>query len=117
MDEGVFIGGWKSGRWRQPEQHSGGKFGDAGLCAGRSGGRSDETGGLPDGFGGPPKDDSEQQSGGSAGLARSATGWSGGGPASAPNSPIFGRRFHHLSFSHENPFTCEHKPVCIHFKY
>jgi hypothetical protein len=43
LEEGVFIGGWKSGRWRQPEQQSGGKFGDAGLWVGRSGGRSGGT--------------------------------------------------------------------------
>jgi hypothetical protein len=44
LEEGVFIGGWKSGRWRQPEQQSGGKFGDAGLWAGCSNGRSGGTG-------------------------------------------------------------------------
>jgi hypothetical protein len=44
LEEGVFIGGWKSGRWRQHEQQSGSKFGDAGLWAGCSSGRSGETG-------------------------------------------------------------------------
>jgi hypothetical protein len=44
LDEGVFIGGWKSGRWRQPELWIGGKFGPASLWAGRSGGRSGGTG-------------------------------------------------------------------------
>jgi hypothetical protein len=38
LDKGVFIGGWKSGRWRQPELRFGRKFGAAGLWAGRSGG-------------------------------------------------------------------------------
>jgi hypothetical protein len=38
LDKGVFIGGWKSGRWRQPELRFGGKFGAAGLWAGWSGG-------------------------------------------------------------------------------
>jgi hypothetical protein len=33
LDKGVFIGGWKSGRWRQPELRFGGKFGTAGLWA------------------------------------------------------------------------------------
>ena len=52
LDEGVFIGGWKSGRWGQPELRFGGKFGAAGLWAGRSGG-------PPNGFGDPPKGGSE----------------------------------------------------------
>jgi hypothetical protein len=44
LEEGVFIGGWKSGRCRQPEQQFGDKFGAAGLWAGRSGGKSGGTG-------------------------------------------------------------------------
>jgi hypothetical protein len=44
LEEGVFIGGWKSGRWRLPEQQSGDKFGGAGLWAGCSGGKSGGTG-------------------------------------------------------------------------
>jgi hypothetical protein len=44
LGEGIFIGGWKSGRWRQPEQQSGNKSGGAGLWAGRSGGKSGGTG-------------------------------------------------------------------------
>jgi hypothetical protein len=44
LEEGVFIGGWKSSRWRLPEQQSGDKFGTAGLWAGLSGGKSGRTG-------------------------------------------------------------------------
>ena len=52
LDEGVFIGGWESGRWKQPAGQFGGKSGAAGLWAGRSGG-------PPDGSGAPPKGGSE----------------------------------------------------------
>jgi hypothetical protein len=44
LEEGVFIGGWKSCRWRLPEQQSGNKFGGAGLWAGCTGGKSGGTG-------------------------------------------------------------------------
>jgi hypothetical protein len=44
LGEGVFIGGWDSGRWKLPETRSSGKFGGAGLWAGRSGGKSGGTG-------------------------------------------------------------------------
>jgi hypothetical protein len=38
LEEGVFIGGWKSGRWKLPKKMFGDKFGGAGLWARRSGG-------------------------------------------------------------------------------
>jgi hypothetical protein len=105
LEEGVFIGGSKSGRWRLPELQSGDKFGAAGLWAGRSGGRSGGTG-LLAGSPAAHRADSAarhkavQNSGPAAPLD-----WPGlppdgpaRGPASGPNSPTFGRRFHHLSF-------------------
>jgi hypothetical protein len=52
LGEGVFIWGWKSGRWKQLTLPFGDKFGAAGLWAGRPDGQS---GGPLEGFGPGPK--------------------------------------------------------------
>jgi hypothetical protein len=44
LEEGVFLGGWKSGRWKLPEKMSGDKFSGAGLWVGRSGGAGRSAG-------------------------------------------------------------------------
>jgi hypothetical protein len=43
-EKGVFIGGWKSGRWKKHEMEFGHKFGGAELQAGWSGARPDGVG-------------------------------------------------------------------------
>jgi hypothetical protein len=124
LEEGVFIGGWKSGRWRQPEQHSGGKFGDAGLCAGRSGGRSGETGQLT----GSPMAHRTDSASHRKMIQNSSPVAPPDWPGLPPDGPAVDQPLHRTSpllagnstiflFAHENPFTYELKPVCIYFKY
>jgi hypothetical protein len=62
LGEGVFIWGWKSGRWKQLATKFGHKFSAAEVQAGRPGGQSDGTGletrlsgGPPESFGPVPK--------------------------------------------------------------
>jgi hypothetical protein len=43
-EDGVFIGGWKSGRWKQLKWDFGHKFGGTELQAGRFNARSGRTG-------------------------------------------------------------------------
>jgi hypothetical protein len=75
------------------------------------------SGGPPGGFGGPSKTLAEQQFGGPAGLARSATGWSGQGSGQTEPGKLLAGDSTIFLFVHENPVTCELNPVCIHFKY
>jgi hypothetical protein len=124
LEEGVFIGGWKSGRWRLPEQQSGGKFGAAGFWAGCSDGRSGGT--KP--FAGSPA--ARRADSAAHRKAVQNTGpmappdWSGlppDGPAwdrpLGQTRPLLAGDSTVFLFVHENPFTCELKPVCIYFKY
>jgi hypothetical protein len=62
LGEGVFIWGWKSGRWKQLAMKFGRKFSGVEVQAGRSGGQSGRTrletglsGGPSECFGPTPK--------------------------------------------------------------
>jgi hypothetical protein len=124
LEEGVFIGGWKSGRWRQPELQSGDKFGAAGLWAGRSGGRSGGTGHLTGSPAARRADPAVRRKAIQNSSPAAPPDWPGlppDGPAvDQPlrrTSPLLADDSTIFLFAHENPFTCELKPVCIHFKY
>jgi hypothetical protein len=105
LEEGVFIGGWKSGSWRLPERQSGDKFGAAGVWAGLSGGKSGGTGLLAGCPAARLADSVARRKADQNSSLVAPPDWPGlppdglaGGPASGPNKPTFGRRFHHLSF-------------------
>jgi hypothetical protein len=109
LEEGVFIGGWKSGRWRLPEKEFGDKFGGTGLWAGRSGGKSGGTG-LPDGCPVTRRADSvTRQKSIQNSSSVAPPDWPGlppDGPARGPARPNLdtsGRRFHHLYFCARKP--------------
>jgi hypothetical protein len=124
LDEGVFIGGWKSGRWRQPELRFGGKFGAAGLWAGCSGGRSGGTGHLAGSPAAGRADPAARRKMLQISSPAAPPGW----PGLPPDGPAVDQPLRRTRpfltgastiflFAHENPFTCEHKPECIYFKY
>jgi hypothetical protein len=75
------------------------------------------SGGPPGGFDDEPKTASDYQFGGSAGLARSAAGWSGQRTGQTKPGQFLAGVSTIFPFVHENPVTCELNPVCIHFKY
>jgi hypothetical protein len=67
----------------------------------------------PDGFGAGLKTLPEHQFDGPAGRSGLGSGLAEPGVEQVS----FRREFHRLSFAHENPVTCELKPVYILFKY
>jgi hypothetical protein len=109
LEEGVFIGGWKSGRWRLPEKESGDKFGGAGLWAGCSGGKSDGTGLLARCPVAHMADSATHQKSIQNSSSAAPPDWPGllpNGPArgpARPNQDTSGRRIHHLSFCARKP--------------
>jgi hypothetical protein len=124
LEEGVFIVGWKSGHWRQPELQLGDKFGAAGPWVRRSGGRSGGTRHLAGSPAARRADPAVRRKAIQNYSPAAPPNWSGqppDGPAvDQPlrrTSPLLAGDYTIFLFAHENPFTCELKPVCIHFKY
>jgi hypothetical protein len=73
------------------------------------------SGGPPGGIDDEPKIASDYQFGGSARLARSATGWSGQRTGQTEPGRLLAGISTIFLFVHGNPVTYELNPVCIYF--